>query len=82
MLIAVSANALERRKKDTETLVKQFDFIALERIRHTRKALGLPVQVSKAGKVFVLLLQTTLPLIWGCHCREQCEDDYCCVCTP
>ena len=44
MLIAVSANALE-------TLVKQFDFIALERIRHTRKALGLPVQVSKAGKV-------------------------------
>lgn len=53
MLIAVSANALERRKKDTETLVKQFDFIALERIRHTRKVLGLPVQVSKAGKVFV-----------------------------
>ena len=53
MLIALSANALERRKKDTETLVKQFDFIALERIRHTRKALGLPVQVSKAGKVFV-----------------------------
>ena len=52
MLIAVSANALERRKEDTETLVKQFDFIALERIRHTCKALGLPVQVSKAGKVF------------------------------
>ena len=34
MWIAVSANALERRKKYTETLVKHFDFIALEGIRH------------------------------------------------
>ena len=50
MLIAVSANALERRKKYTETLVKHFDFIALEGIRHTCKALGLPLRVVKQVK--------------------------------
>ena len=80
MLIAISANALERRKKDTETLVKYFDFIALEGIRHTCKALGLPVRVVEQVKCLRSYL-TTLPLIWGCHCREPCEDDYCCVCT-
>lgn len=62
MLIAVSANALERRKEYTETLVKHFDFIALEGIRHTCKALGLPVRVVKQVKCLRSCFKQRYPL--------------------
>ena len=62
MLIAVSANALERRKKYTETLVKHFDFIALEGIRHTCKAFGLPLRVVKQVKCLRSYFKQRYPL--------------------